>query len=71
MLCTTVLTENFLLTGGRDGHLNIWQVGDYDMIKLIPAHEWAIYDIVYSPNSNLFATASRDKTLKNLGFENI
>ena len=54
----------FLLTGGRDGYLNIWQVSDYKMIKSIPAHEWAIYDIVYSPDSNLFATASRDKTLK-------
>ncbi|CAI8240216.1 MAG: Uncharacterised protein [Cryomorphaceae bacterium] len=54
----------FLLTGGRDGYLNIWQVSDYKMIKSIPAHEWAIYDIVYSPDSNLLATASRDKTLK-------
>lgn len=54
----------FLLTGGKDAHLNIWQVGHYDKIKSIPAHDWAIYDIAYSPNSNLFATASRDKTLK-------
>jgi WD40 repeat protein len=44
--------------------LNIWQVGSYEIIKSIPAHNWAIYDIAYSPNSNLFATASRDKTLK-------
>jgi WD repeat-containing protein 61 len=34
------------------------------IIKSIPAHEWAIYDIAYSPNSKLFATASRDKTIK-------
>jgi WD40 repeat protein len=44
--------------------LNIWQVGDYELLKSIPAHPWAIYDIAYSPDSNLFATASRDKTLK-------
>ena len=53
-----------LLTGGRDAHLNIWQVGKYEIIKSIPAHNWAIYDIAYSPNSKLFATASRDKTIK-------
>ncbi|MFB0904720.1 MAG: WD40 repeat domain-containing protein [Nonlabens sp.] len=55
---------NFLLTGGRDAHLNIWQVGNYELVKSIPAHNWAIYDIVFSPDANLFATASRDKTVK-------
>ena len=50
-----------LLTGGRDGYLNIWQVGNYKIIKSIPANEWAIYDIAYSHNSNLFATARRYK----------
>ncbi|MEX2379534.1 MAG: WD40 repeat domain-containing protein, partial [Vicingaceae bacterium] len=28
------------------------------------AHYWAIYDIAFSPNGKLFATASRDKTVK-------
>ena len=28
----------FLLTGGRDGYLNIWQVGQYEKIKSITAH---------------------------------
>ena len=53
-----------LLTGGRDGYLNIWQVGNYKIIKSIPANEWAIYDIAYSHNSNLFATARRYKIIK-------
>jgi len=54
----------FLLTGGKDAHLNIWQVGSYKLIKSIPAHNWAIYDIVFNPDATLFATASRDKTIK-------
>jgi len=54
----------FLLTGGRDAHLNIWQVGSYELVKSIPAHNWAIYDIVFNPAATLFATASRDKTIK-------
>jgi WD40 repeat protein len=54
----------FLLTGGRDAHLKIWKVGDYELVKSIPAHNWAIYDIVFNPDATLFATASRDKTVK-------
>jgi WD40 repeat protein len=54
----------FLLTGGRDAHLKIWKVGDYELVKSIPAHNWAIYDIVFNPDATLFATASRDKTIK-------
>ena len=54
----------FLLTGGRDAHLNVWQAGNYELVKSIPAHNWAIYDIVFNPDATLFATASRDKTIK-------
>ncbi len=31
---------------------------------MVPAHYWAIYDIQFSPNHQLMATASRDKTIK-------
>ena len=30
----------------------------------IPAHNYAIYSIVFSPDGKYFATASRDKTIK-------
>ena len=53
-----------ILTGGRDAHLNIWDAKSYTLIKSIPAHNYAIYDIVFSPDAKLFATASRDKTVK-------
>lgn len=54
----------FLLTGGRDAYLNIWETGNYTQVKSIAAHNWAIYDIAYSPDATLFATGSRDKTIK-------
>lgn len=53
-----------LLTGGRDEILNICSVNGYKKIANITAHSWAIYDIAYSPDSKLFATTSRDKTIK-------
>ena len=53
-----------LLSGGRDAHLNSWDASTYQLIKSIPAHNYAIYDIVFSPDNKYFATASRDKTIK-------
>lgn len=56
---------NYLLSGGRDAHLNIWDISsNYKQLTTIPAHNFAIYDIQFSPTTNLFATASRDKTIK-------
>lgn len=57
---------NLLLSGSRDAHLNIFDVkNNYALINSIPAHNYAIYSIIYSPpGKNLFATASRDKTVK-------
>lgn len=54
----------FLLSGGRDAHLNIWKTKDYTLLESIPAHNWAIYDIAFNQDGRLFATASRDKTIK-------
>jgi WD40 repeat protein len=56
--------STFLLSGGRDAHLNIWQVAIYELVESIPANNWAIYDILFNPDATLFATTSRDKTIK-------
>jgi WD40 repeat protein len=54
-----------LLSGGRDAHLRVWDIeNNFELVKEIPAHNYAIYKIVFSPGGKLFATASRDKTAK-------
>lgn len=54
----------FLLSGSRDAHLNIFSTDDYSLIQSIPAHNYAIYDIAFHSSKKIFATASRDKTIK-------
>ncbi len=63
---------NYLLSGGRDAHLKVWnRKENYALAKSIPAHNFAIYDIVYLESPGLFATASRDKTVKLWGGNNV
>ncbi len=54
----------FLLSGSRDAHLNIFSGNDYSLLQSIPAHNYAIYDIAFHSSQKIFATASRDKTIK-------
>ncbi|MEO0042421.1 MAG: hypothetical protein RL329_1869 [Bacteroidota bacterium] len=55
----------FLLSGGRDAMLIVRHTNLYDSVVLSqPAHWFTINKIVFHPNRPLFATASRDKTIK-------
>ncbi|MEZ4960919.1 MAG: hypothetical protein R2830_13935 [Saprospiraceae bacterium] len=56
---------NYLLSGGRDAHLNGWDL-EHGFRKFLsePAHWYTINDIAIHPGGRYFATASRDKTLK-------
>lgn len=55
---------DFLLLGEKDAHLSKINLLTQNKELDLPAHYWAIYDLVYSPSKLLFATASRDKTVK-------
>lgn len=55
---------NHLLTGSRDAHLHIYNTDGLQLLKSIPAHHSAIYDIAFHHSANYFATASRDKSVK-------
>ena len=54
-----------LLSGGRDAHLKVWNLEQAPkLLSDQPAHWYTINDIVFHPNGHLFATASRDKTIR-------
>jgi WD40 repeat protein len=58
-------SKQVLVSGGKDGHLRLWHVGDeYRAILAMPAHKGTIYAIRFSPDGGICATASRDKTAK-------
>lgn len=55
----------YLMSGGRDAHLKVWEVErDYELISIQPAHWFTINQIEFSPDGRLFATVSRDKSIK-------
>ncbi len=57
--------ERFLLSGGRDAHLKVWDTDkNFDNIVSLPAHWYTIHTIAYHPEGKWFATGSRDKTIK-------
>jgi WD40 repeat protein len=53
-----------MISGGRDAYLKIWSMDNFSLLQSIPAHNYAIYSISFSPDRKYFATASRDKTVK-------
>ena len=57
--------RKYLLSGSRDAYLNLIDIeNNYELVQKIPAHNYSIYSIVFNPESDLFATASMDKTVK-------
>ena len=63
--------EDYLLSGGRDALLKVWDINDnFNNITSVPAHLYTLNDMAFHPtNPALFATASRDKTIKIWYFE--
>lgn len=61
-----IISDGTLVTGGRDAHLRFWNTSGNQLEETaaIPAHNFAVYDIAWHPDTKLLATASRDKTAK-------
>jgi WD40 repeat protein len=55
---------NYLISGGRDAQLKVWDTTTYSLVKTIPAHWFTVNHMALSPDKTLFASASRDKTIK-------
>jgi len=49
--------------------LKVFDLENFEEVKSIPAHNFAIYDIVFDPSGKYFATASRDKSVKIWDYE--
>jgi len=65
------LDGNYLLSGGRDALLKVWAIErDFELVSDQAAHLFTINDIAFHPEAHLFATASRDKTIKIWDAEN-
>ena len=54
--------KNRLLSGGKDGHIRVWEIGKDTSPLSIPAHKYAIYDLLFIGNS--LVSASRDGAIK-------
>lgn len=61
-----VFHQQKIISGSRDAHLIVWENnnGAWTITKKIPAHNYTINHICMHPQGNIFATASRDKTIK-------
>jgi len=58
-------SQKYLISGSRDGHLNFHLIENhFELVKRIPAHNFAVYDIKFSPDQSMFITVSRDKSFK-------
>ncbi len=56
--------KNILISGGKDGHLKIWDWSSEKLLEAIPAHNFALYDLAILPFGNSLLSASRDKSIK-------
>jgi WD40 repeat protein len=54
----------YLLSGGRDAHLKVWESTGLSNVASQAAHWFTLNDLVFHPNGSVFASASRDKTIK-------
>ena len=61
---------NYLVSGGRDAQVKIWDALWYDLVHDIPAHLFAVNCIAFHPMLPYFATASMDKSMKIWGADN-
>jgi WD40 repeat protein len=53
-----------IISGGRDAHLKKYELNNETLELDIPAHNYALYDILHLSSLGLVVTASRDKTIK-------
>lgn len=65
------LTEEYLISGGRDASLIVQDLGNGEVLHKIPAHLSTINSITYNKTQNILATASKDKSIRLWDAENL
>jgi WD40 repeat protein len=63
--------KNLLLSGGKDAMLRLWDLNKNILVHEIPAHNYAIYDLMFLRQNNKIISCSRDKTIKVWSAENL
>jgi WD40 repeat protein len=56
--------SNILFSGGKDAHLKKWDLNSETCVRSIPAHNYAIYDLISLNDGETLVSASLDKTVK-------
>lgn len=56
--------DNQIITGGKDALLKIWEWKTAQLIQVIPAHNFVIYDLISMNMGDLVISCSRDKSIK-------
>lgn len=56
--------RGWLISGSRDAHFKVWQLGTFELVKDVVAHMYAINHISYSLDKLLFVSCSMDKSIK-------
>lgn len=59
-----VFNQDLLITGGKDAFITKWNWREGSKIKSIPAHNYAVYDLIFLKEKKILISASFDKTIK-------
>ncbi|MBI2259194.1 MAG: hypothetical protein HYU67_09895 [Flavobacteriia bacterium] len=63
--CLSIITfDDFVYSSGKDGYIRIWNKTNLSLIKEIPAHNFAIYQLLLLNNKQNLISISRDKSIK-------
>uniref|UniRef100_A0A1I7TTF7 WD_REPEATS_REGION domain-containing protein n=1 Tax=Caenorhabditis tropicalis TaxID=1561998 RepID=A0A1I7TTF7_9PELO len=56
--------DNYILTGGKNGEIGVFELSSAELVETRKAHTGAIWTIQNTPDNEGFITASADKTVK-------
>lgn len=55
---------DFLISGGKDAYVRKWNWREQKLVKEIPGHNYAVYDLEFFKDKKRMVTVSFDKTIK-------